>query len=1098
MSNPPIVSHFDGTSGSLPGDPVTPALRSLGRLAQSALDVTGVAITIPETDRAQIHECVGLGPQHGAALSFVQYAIGAIGFPTFASELSVDPRFAANPLVTGAPFVRSYFGTPICRMGQAVGVLSLFSCDPDAGVPEARQAILSSIVAQIEAVLALRSEMADLRARDRDRRLAERKMALTEELAGVGYWSLDAETAEVTWSDQVYHIHGLEPGLFDPQLQDALDFYEDDSRQRVANHVARSIATGEGFACKARLKRASDGATRIVMSRGEPSRHPISGRMTVFGVFQDVTDQDVMVQHVTDERERYKLLTQNSTDVIATYQPDATFTYLSPAISSLVGRTPEELVGRKTFEIIHPEDHQRVLAEFQTLLKSGAASSRIEYRAVRADGEVLWVEAHPTPILDAQGRLTGFQDVVRDVSARRAAETAAREASVRAEEARAAASESEARYRLLADNSNDMIAITSPVDSTIRFVSQACCRVLGYEADELVGRTTLSLTHPDDAGRVVQFFASLVAAGPQVRPSPYQFRGLHKSGDWIWLEGQPRVQFDAAGKPSHFQDVVRDITARRRAEEAARVAAEEAERARAIASESEARYRLLAENATDMISRLSLNGRIKFISPSSERLLGYTSGEMIGRRTVEFIHPDDIAALSDQHIAHIAAGPGGPPLETRFRAIRKDGDVIWLEGRPSLVFSPDGRPLEYYDVVRDVTARKALEDELNAARIAAEAAAQAKSDFLANMSHELRTPLTAIIGFSGLMAEDPALAAPTRRHLDRVRSASTALLTTVNDVLDFSKLEAGQVEICPWPTDPKEVLSEVVDLLSAQASAKGITLQATGMAALPAVLELDIDRVRQVLTNLVGNAVKFTAQGRVRLNATYSDGALTVEVTDTGPGIPPERISVLFQRFSQVDGSSTRKYGGTGLGLAISKGLVDAMGGQIGVRSRLGQGSTFFIQIPARVGEESNISDQVAPINDAQPIAAHVLVVDDNSINRELVGLILSSHGCAVSMAEDGEQALAMTQHSVFDLILLDRHMPGIDGEMVARQLRQDEGLNAGAILLAFTADVLSELSEDFDGSVSKPLTPANLVETISRHLDSGRPLAREPRRAVV
>ena len=662
----------------------------------------------------------------------------------------------------------------------------------------------------------------------REHQLALRKIKLGEELAGVGHWELDVATGRVTWSDQVYRIHGLDPASFDPQLDDALSFYEDGSREIVADHIARTIATGEGFACKARLIRPSDKTRRVVLSRGELTRDEGTGALIVFGVFQDVTDQDILLQQVSEDRERYRLLTHNATDVIATYRPDATFTYLSPAITALAGRTPDDLIGRKTYEIIHPDDHRRITAEFKALVENRSASARIEYRVLRPDGGTVWVEAHPSPTYDGQGRLTGFQDVVRDVSARRAAEVAAREATARAEQALSLARDSEARYRLLAENANDMIATTSPVDSSILFVSPGSRRVLGYEPEELIGRTTLSLTHPDDVPDVLRFFRALIAAGPSERASPYRFRGLHKDGSWRWLEGQPRVEFDQAGRALRVQDVTRDIHARKLAEDEARLAAQRAEEASIAASRSERRYRLLAENSTDIISRFSLNGTFKFISPACERMLGYTPEEMVGRRTLDFTHPDDVEGQVRQVSAFIAAGPGAPMIETRFRAIRKDGGVIWLEGRPTVVFSSTGKPLEMYDVVRDITARKQLEDDLNAARIAAEAAADAKSEFLANMSHELRTPLTAVIGFAGLAAEQPELSAQSQLYVDRIRTAGRALLSTVNDVLDFSKLEAGQVEICPWPTDPRELAQEVLDLVGAQASAKGLQLRLIG------------------------------------------------------------------------------------------------------------------------------------------------------------------------------------------------------------------------------------------------------------------------------
>ena len=205
----------------------------------------------------------------------------------------------------------------------------------------------------------------------------------------------------------------------------------------------------------------------------------------------------------------------------------------------------------------------------------------------------------------------------------------------------------------------------------------------------MIGRKTLELTHPDDLPRVKALFRSLVALGPTDQVSPYQFRGLHKSGAYVWLEGQPRVQFAADGTPLAFQDVVRDIGERRQAQESARLAAERAEEARAVAADSERRYRLLAENASDMITRCSLNDRIKFISPSSERILGYTPEELVGSKTLDLIVPDDVVALKARYERYVAEGPGASPIEMQFRVRRKDGETIWLEGRPKIIFDED-------------------------------------------------------------------------------------------------------------------------------------------------------------------------------------------------------------------------------------------------------------------------------------------------------------------------------------------------------------------------------------------------------------------------
>jgi signal transduction histidine kinase/ActR/RegA family two-component response regulator len=382
-----------------------------------------------------------------------------------------------------------------------------------------------------------------------------------------------------------------------------------------------------------------------------------------------------------------------------------------------------------------------------------------------------------------------------------------------------------------------------------------------------------------------------------------------------------------------------------------------------------------------------------------------------------------------------------------------------------------------------VAQRAVSRRDLAAARDRAEAALAAKGEFLANMSHELRTPLTSIIGFAGLL-RDEALDDRQNRYVRRITDASQALLAVINDVLDFSKLEAGELALDPQPVDPDALIHQTVALVSLQAETKGLALRIAN-GPLPSAVHLDEGRFRQVLLNLVSNAVKFTEAGEVCVTADYAShrsGALKVSVADTGPGVPPDRLDRLFQRFSQADGSISRRYGGTGLGLAICRRLVELMGGAISVETAAGQGSTFTFDVAAPIAPPQTTGETEA----AAFADASVLLVDDAAANRELVRTLLEALGVRVSDTDTGEAALALTQTRRFDLILLDIRMPGMDGLAVARNIRKAEGPNRLTPILALTADVQQSdvdacREAGMNDHIAKPVNVADLLSKTAR-----------------
>jgi signal transduction histidine kinase/ActR/RegA family two-component response regulator len=439
-------------------------------------------------------------------------------------------------------------------------------------------------------------------------------------------------------------------------------------------------------------------------------------------------------------------------------------------------------------------------------------------------------------------------------------------------------------------------------------------------------------------------------------------------------------------------------------------------------------------------------------------------------------------------IAALSEHGGAATLE--YRQIDKDGAPVWIETSFTVVYDEvTDSPAEVICLSRDISARKALERDLVEALERAEAAASAKADFMANMTHELRTPLNAIVGFAGVLKGSGDLTQRDARHVGLIDDASGALLTVVNDVLDFSKLESGAFELDPQPFDPLALARSAAALVEDQAAAQGLSLE-VGADGVIEPVSGDGPRLRQVLLNLLSNALKFTSQGGVTLRLAQrpaGDGAvaLRIVVSDTGIGISPEKQVAVFDRFSQADASVSRRFGGTGLGLAICKRIVELMGGSIGVQSREGRGSTFWLELELPLAARAAAPDAQGAVAELdRPL--RLLLVEDVAVNRELVRVILESFDIEIDTATNGAEAIDAVSRAAYDLVLMDVQMPVMDGLTATANIRALPDPDMRRLpIIAMTANVLPDqvkrcLNAGMNGHVGKPINPAALLETIA------------------
>ena len=586
--------------------------------------------------------------------------------------------------------------------------------------------------------------------------------------------------------------------------------------------------------------------------------------------------------------------------------------------------------------------------------------------------------------------------------------------------------------------------------------------------------------HADDRAEIQHLVERALKTGEGYT---FKLRLVGTDGAERVVAAEGATEKDSTGRVVALFGVLQDVTERERLLRAAQT--------------NERRYRLLAENTGDVITRVKMDGSSKYISPAIQQLLGWTFEEMSGQST-DYVHPED------GHLVLGAIGKAvktGEPTRLEHRAVHKNGSVVWVECTFKALRDENGHVDDVVVVIRDMTQRKALEAEVLEAKETAEAAARVKSEFLANMSHELRTPLTSVIGFSGLLQGSEALPDEERVYVERIATASEALLGVINDILDYSKLEANAIEMDPEPFQVAALVDGAAAIVEGQCAAKGLNLKVVMDAATPEVLTGDAGRLRQVMLNFLSNAAKFTSKGGVTLRVGGAPDAggrwrLRVAVTDTGIGIPAEKIEVLFQRFSQADASTTRLYGGTGLGLAISRRLIEIMGGEIGVDSRPGEGATFWFEVPlAQGGAVGRLNRDDEALNEpASMVGGRILVADDAPGNRELVSAILRGLGLEIETVNDGAEAIQAMQGGDYDLVLMDVHMPVMDGLTATREIRRMQaGLGRRTPILALTANVQADqvarcLDAGMDGHLAKPIQIPELAGALAHWLAGGDP----------
>ncbi len=816
-----------------------------------------------------------------------------------------------------------------------------------------------------------------------------------------------------------------------------------------------------------------------------------------------------------ESEEKYRSLVESSSDWIWSIDQNGFYTYSSPKVKDVLGYEPYEITGKSVLSFSPPDEIARLNETIKHLFKSRKPFYLLENVNIHKDGSRVMLETSAVPLFDEKGNFKGYQGVDRDITDRKHAETVLRE--------------NEERFRALVQNLQDIIAIIN-IEGTVIYENPVTSRTLGYS---LLGKNYANLIHPDDLATAMHDFEDVVKGiNPHI---PTLVRIKQADGSWIHLEILATNLYDNTTIQGGLF-VCRNVTDRINAQKAL--------------NESEEKYRTILESMDEGLYETDMKGNYTFVNEAGCRIVGYECDELIGKNARMLHSRETLEYIVSVYNGMMKTGKTGILMD--YEAIRKDGSITIHQANATFILDETGKRIGTRALVRDVTDRRKAEDALRQSeekyrtvlentveertrelKNAYERLAdmdRIKTNFFANISHEIRTPLTLILSPVETALQGDYPKEIDRTFLENIQKNAIRLLRLINNLLDFSKIEAGKMNVTIKEIDIVPILRNYVSALQYSAESKGITLNLK-IENSPIRLYLDIEKFDKVAMNIFSNALKFTDKGgKIEIWIKDEDTKCVIEVEDSGIGIPPEKLGTIFERFSQVDISSTRKYEGTGIGLSLAKELIELLGGSISVESRFigdhpkGHGTLFVMTFPkgkqhfsdrndveflAESEFAESISDQrrfvgvremldiqesnddtvgtedipeTALLQDENNAPLKVLVVEDNPDMRDFLKTLLQEH-YRVFSAVDGLDGLNTTKELEPDVIVTDVMMPNIDGYTMTKMLKENASLKRIPVLmLTAKADIahkIEGLEYGADDYLTKPFNSKELLVRI-------------------
>ncbi len=976
-------------------------------------------------------------------------------------DAAADSRFSGHGSVAGAPHLRFYAGAPlITSSGFRLGALCVLDTRPRTFSPS-QAASLRDLAAMVMQEMEARLTHSRMVSEVAERQTAEARRRAMFDAALDGIITINHEGRVVELNHAAETMFGYtQAQAVGQELAELI--IPPAYRAAHRRGMAHFLATGEGPVLNKRLELSAVNAEgREFPIELAITRIVADGPPVFTGHIRDITERKRIEATLRENEERLRLAMDTARQGTWDWNVETDEVRWCREHNAMYGLPLDQRMGsyEEWLQAVHPKDRERAARELQA-----AAESRQDYagelRSLHPDGSVHWIAVHGRTFYNAAGKRVRMLGVVQDITARRATEE---------------------RLRMLessVEHANDAIVITEaePVGDPgprIIYVNQAFVRTTGYSAEEVYGKTPRILQGPDTSPEAKQKIKNALKRWKPVRVELLNYR---KDGSEFWVELNIVPVANEKGWYTHWVSVQRDITERRR-----------------VQKQIEDHDHLLSSviDGTDNIIFLKdRQSRYLLINPAGARILNRTPAEVIGKDDSAFFPPEETRQIQayDQEVMRLDR-----PMTTESRDVINGVEHVF-ESTKSPYRDAAGQLLGVIGIVREVTAVRRAADALQQAKEEAERANLAKSEFLSRMSHELRTPLNAILGFGQLLE----MSVQTERQLANVShilKGGKHLLGLINEVLDIARIESGHMELSLEPIAVDTILGEAVALVQPLATQRSIRVGRSEVPQGKSTVLADHQRLRQVLLNLLSNAVKYNRPGgtvKISCGAAGEPGFLRLSVTDTGLGIAPESLGKLFVPFERL-GAERTAVEGTGIGLALSKRLVEAMDGRIGVDTVVGQGSTFYLELPVAGSVASEPTDTLAAIIEsiAPEQRSTVLCIEDNLSNYALVEQTLETKRPHVRLlgAMRGQLGLAMARQHRPDLILLDLQLPDLPGDQLLQQLRTDESTRDIPVILV-SADATKGQSERLlglgaQGYLTKPLDIRSFLRSVDEVLAS-------------